>query len=336
MNDMRSPTIRDVAKHAKVSVATVSRVINGSPQVRTVTRDRVLESIEQLGFQPNSAAQRLSGGKTHTIGVISPFFTRPAFAHRLAGIQEILDVSNYDLVLYSIRSLNQLTERLRVLINQNRVDGLITISVHIPEKLLLESPVELPVVTLDDERVENFPSIVIDNILGGRMATEYLIAKGHRKLGFIGDVDDSVFNFVSSQRRFEGFQQIIHQENLPFNPNWHAFGKHGAEVAHQNGLKVLSQEDRPSAIFVASDTQAYGVLKAAEELGLRVPDDIAIIGFDDIESSQYMNLTTIRAHMGDSGKLSAEYLLDWLRQGYVEEDRWRTFLPLEVVPRNSA
>lgn len=333
---MRSPTIRDVAQKADVSVATVSRVINGSGKVTDQTRDRVLEAIEALDFRPNTAAQRLSGGKTYTIGVISPFFTRPAFAHRLAGVQEVLDQSNYDLVLYSIRSLEQLHKRLRTLIGQNRVDGLVTISVHVPEQMLLEGAPDLPLVAVDDERISHFPSIVVDNIAGGRLATSYLVEKGYQKIGFVGDTDDPKFKFVSSQRRFAGYRQVLEEAGLPLNPAWHGFGPHGAETAYSEAQHILSAPDRPQAIFAASDTQAYGVLKAAEALGLAVPDDVAVIGFDDIEPSGYLNLTTVRANMYLSGQLSARYLLDWLEEGDLDEARWRTVLPLEVVERRSA
>jgi DNA-binding LacI/PurR family transcriptional regulator len=332
---MRLPTIRDVARKAHVSVATVSRVINDSPNVRPETRQRVLDAIEDLNFHPNPAAQRLSGGKTSTIGVIAPFFTRPAFATRLAGIQEILDESKYDLVLYSIRSLSQLEKRLSSLVGQNRVDGLISISVHIPEEMILEGDPDLPVVSLDDERIKHFPSIVIDNVYGGQLATQYLIDKGYTRIGFIGDSNDPHFNFVSSQRRFEGFRQALEAKMLAFEPQWHLFGLHGVEQAYRNALEIFRLPHQPEAIFAASDTQAFGVLKAAREVGLNVPDDVAVIGFDDIEASEYLNLTTIGAHLYDSGQMSARLLLRWLLAGDVHPDKWQTFLPLEIIERHT-
>ena len=118
------PTIRDVARRAGVGVGTVSRVLNGSPQVREETRQKVLDAIQELNFSPNVAARQLSGGKTFTIGVVSPFFTFPSFVERLAGIQDVLDMSSYELVLYSIRSPEQTQRRLNALINQNRADDM--------------------------------------------------------------------------------------------------------------------------------------------------------------------------------------------------------------------
>ncbi len=332
---MQPPTIRDVARRASVSVATVSRVLNGAPVVREPTRQRVLDAIEELGFSPNSAARQLSGGKTFTVGVISPLFTRPAFVERLAGIQTVLDASEYELVLYSIRSREQLEHRLRLLVGQNRVDGLITISVHFDEQAVLVARPALPVLTIDDERIEAYPAIVIDNVAGGVLATEYLLGKGHQYLGFIGDESNATFGFISTERRFEGFKNALMQAGMTPNDTWHRFGPHSREVAYQHASEILSLSERPTAIVAASDTQAFGVLAAARDLGLRVPYDVAVIGFDDIEPASYMNLTTVRANMHMSGKLAARYLLNWLTNGRPPQDQWQTTLPLEVIERKT-
>lgn len=330
---MPRPTIRDVAQHADVSVATVSRVINGTAPVREETRLKVQAAIEELGFQPNTAARQLSGGKTHTIGILSPLFTRPAFVERLAGIQDILDRSEYDLVLYGVRSLKQLEQRILTLLNQKRVDGLIMLSVSRHAQKILEERPDFPVLIIDEERVDFYPTIVVDNFEGGRLATTYLVEKGHQRLGFVGDEADSSFNFISSQRRFTGFQAVIEEHHLPTNGAWYRFGAHSRHIAYQDAKHILSLLNRPTAIVAASDTQAFGVVSAARDLGLKVPEDVAVIGFDDIEAADIMQLTTVRARVFESGQMAAQMMLDWVATGRLNGHPWRTVLPMEVVVR---
>jgi DNA-binding LacI/PurR family transcriptional regulator len=332
---MPLPTVKDVAKKANVSVATVSRVINGLGNVSEKTRFRVLNAIRELEYQPNKSARQLSGGKTFTIGVISPLFTRPAFVERLAGIQSAVQDTGYELVLYSIQSLQQLHHWIHVLATQNRVDGLITISVHVDETITLERYPQLPLVAIDDERTIHYPSVVIDNHVGGKIATEYLIQRGHTSIGFIGDEPDTEFGFVSTAHRYNGFQQALVDAQVPINTLWHRFGAHNRHIADQLARHILSLSDRPSAIVAASDTQAFGIITAARALNLRIPEDIAIIGFDDIEPADYMELTTVRAHMFESGRLAVEYLLEWLGNDDFDPTQFHTVLPMEIIARRT-
>jgi LacI family transcriptional regulator len=328
------PTIRDVASRAGVGVGTVSRVLNGSPQVREETRQRVLAAIKELNFSPNVAARQLSGGKTFTIGVVSPFFTFPSFVERLAGIQDVLDMSSYELVLYSIRSPEQTQRRLNALINQNRADGLIVLSLPFDEEQIqTEAPV-LPIVVINDnDKVTGYPRIVIDNIEGGRLATRYLIERGHRDIGFIGDWIDNPFGFTSTRDRFDGFKQALEEGGLAMNPDWCRFGGPSQAAARQDAHAILTLSWRPTALFVAVDTLAMGALAAINDLGLRAPDDVAVIGFDDIQAASYINLTTVRQHLFRRGQLAAQYMLDWLKDGRLQPESWYTKLPLEIIER---
>ncbi len=334
---MRTPTIRDVAKRAGVGVGTVSRVLNGSDQVREITRQRVLVAIDELDFSPNSAARQLSGGKTFTIGVVSPFFTFPSFVERLSGIQDVLDGTDYDLTLYSIRSTAQLRRRLAGLVLQNRVDGLFILALPISEEETYDANPDLPIVVVDDTvHVRRYPHLLIDNFRGGQMATDYLLQHGHTRLGFIGDrVEEESFGFTSARDRFDGFKDRLQATGLPVNPNWCRFCLHGEDYARQAAREILSQPERPTAIFAAIDTLAFGVLGAASDLDLRVPEDLAVIGFDDIQAAGFAKLTTVRQHLFQSGQLSAQLMLDWLRTGYVPADRWTLTMPLEIVDRST-
>ncbi len=325
------PTIRDVAKRAGVGIATVSRVLNGSSQVRESTRQRVLDAIADLNYSPNQAARRLSSGKTFTIGVVSPFFTFPSFVERLTGIQDVLDESEYDLVLYSIRSTEQLQRRLRILIGENRVDGLIVLSLPFSERDLRTLKPDFPIVTVDNSPAWHYPSVVIDDVAGGALATRYLIEHGHRALGFVGDRTDSVFRFTSTERRLEGFRNALTEAGLEFRETWCWQGEHSQEAARQAAWRILQQPNRPSAIFAAMDTLAFGVLQAVREMGMRVPEDVAVIGFDDIAAAGYVNLTTVSQHLVESGRIAAQRMLDWLRSGEIE--RTPVQLPLKIVER---
>ncbi|MCD4684937.1 MAG: LacI family transcriptional regulator [Anaerolineae bacterium] len=333
---MRTPTIKDVAKRAGVGVGTVSRVLNGSPQVRPETREKVMVAIRELGFSPNLAARQLSGGKTFTIGVVSPFFTFPSFVERLAGIQDVLDDSPYDLVLYSVRGPDRLHHQLRSILSQKRVDGLIVLSLRLDEDEVRRMAPDMPVVVVDNNDIVHYPHVMIDNFAGGLMATRYLIGRGHTAIGFIGDPVDNPFGFQSTIWRFEGFKAALEEANLPLHEGWIRFGKYDEDSAHENAQQILTQPTRPTALFVAIDTLALGAMAAIYDLGLRVPDDVAIIGFDDIQAASYIGLTTVRQQLTESGRWSAQRMLDWLREGELDAEAKAYKLPLEIVVRSTA
>jgi DNA-binding LacI/PurR family transcriptional regulator len=332
---MRTPTIRDVARRAGVGIGTVSRVLNGSTQVREETRQRILAAIEELGFSPNVAARQLSGGKTWAIGVISPYFTNPSFVERLTGIQQVLDGTNYDLVLYSIRTEEQLKRRLQQIVTQNRVDGLIVLTLGSVEEQLLTYNPTIPAIMILEDRVEHYPYIMIDNHAGGQMAVEYLIHHDHTMIGYIGDELENSLHLYATRQRYEGFQAALAEAGLPWVMEWCCFGTHSQESAYRLSYELLCQEDRPTALVASSDTIAFGILAAARDLGMRVPQDIAVIGFDDIPQAALVGLTTIRQPLVEGAKLGTSRLVSWLMQGNLSEEEWQTVLPLEIVQRQT-
>lgn len=311
---MSSVTIRDVARHAGVGVGTVSRVLNDSPSVSQRTRRRVLATIEELNFQPSLIARRLSLGKTFNVAVVVPFFTRPVFVERLRGVEHALAQSDFDLVLFNVESVDRRDACFRNVARRERIDGLLVMSLspwdEEVERLL---KAEVPIVLID-ARHPALNRLVIDDVEGGRLATEHLLELGHRRIGFISDYLEEPFGFASSRDRFEGYYMALEVAEVPFHPEYHRQGIHGREQARLLAIDLLSLPERPTAIFAASDTQAIGVLAAARQLELRVPDDLSVIGYDDIEAASYLRLTTMRQPSFDLGMEGVRLLLETMER----------------------
>jgi DNA-binding LacI/PurR family transcriptional regulator len=305
-------TIRDVAQQAGVGLGTVSRVINGSPSVSRPTRQRVLSVIKQLNYVPNPTARRLSLGRTLTIAVIVPFFTRPAEVERLRGIEHALLQSGYDLILYNVETPEQRDLYFRDIPRRERVDGVLIVSLTPRDgdvKPFKKANVPIVLVDAHHESLARLNQVVTDDVTGGRIATQHLIELGHRRIGYLSDRLDEPFNFTSSRNRLQGYQQALQAADIPFRADYHVQGDHGRYEAHRLAAELLSLPDRPTAIFAASDTQAMGVLEAARDAGLRVPEDLSVIGYDDIEIAEYLGLTTMSQKLYQSGQRGVELLL---------------------------
>lgn len=308
----KAVTIRDVAREAGVSVTTASRALNGNALVNPDTAARVLRVVDELGFSPSPAARRLSLGRTLTVGVIVSFLTRPQAAERIRGIDTVLGDSEFDLVIYNVESLPKRDHYLAVLLDSHRTDGLLVVSLPPPADTipaLVRSPVPIVFVDVHVDAVAAMPRVVGDDVAGGTLAARHLLGLGHRRIGFIGDADDNPFGFTSSHHREAAFTRELSRAGVSIPPHWVGHGAHGRYESRNLALRMLASTDRPSAIFAASDTQALGVLAAAHEAGLNVPDDLSVIGYDDIEAADYVGLTTVRQQLFESGRRGAEILL---------------------------
>jgi LacI family transcriptional regulator len=334
----KAATIRDVAARAGVGVGTVSRVINNSPTVHAVTRQRVQKAIAKLNYSPSPVARHLSLGKTMKIAVIAPFFTRPAFVERLCGIEGVLAQTPYDLIVYNVETPEKRDFYFREVPQRKRVDGVLILSLSPrPEDAERLAQSEVPVVLVDvnARALTGFNRVVVDDVAGGRQAVQHLLELGHRRIAYLSDFLDSPFKFTSSRDRFEGYRQALKLAGIPFRPDYHTQGAHNRSEAHRLACQLLTLAERPTAIFAASDTQATGVLEAARSLGLRVPQDLSVVGYDDIELAEYLQLTTIRQRLVESGKRGAELLLRVLAQlpaGPVQE----SIVPELVVRQTTA
>lgn len=320
-------TIAEVARHAGVGVATVSRVLNGSPAVRDETRQRVLDAIADLGYAPNPAARALSTGRTLSIGVVAPFFTRPSVMERLRGVSHVLGGAGYRLVLFDVERPGQDSELFRTL--PGSLDGLLSISLcPLDTDLARFEAAGMPVVLVDhpDQRL---PGVYTDDVAGGRLATEHLLALGHRRIAFLGDLEHNYHGFTSSAMRRTGYEQALAAAGFALDPELVRRAAHGREPAAALTRDLLAMKRPPTAIFAASDTQAIGVLEAAEALGADVPGDLSVVGYDDIELARYAGLTTVAQPLKESGVRGAELLLAALDGAATGGSQ----LPVELVIR---
>lgn len=328
-------TIRDVARAAGVGLGTVSRVLNNSPLVSTATRQRVLDVIAELQYTPSQIARSFALGKTRTVATIAPFFTRPSVIERLRGIEATLAGHGYNLVVFNIETAERRDTCLRDVPKADRCDGVLIISLapRADEVDALRAT-GLPVVLIDTS-AGNLPGVGIDDVAAGALATRLLIDLGHRRIGFLGDSDEytATFNFTSSRDRHQGFREALNAAGITPQPAYERFGYHGRYEARALARELLQLPEPPTAIFAASDTQALGILEAARDLGVAVPDRLSIVGFDDIDIAEYLGLTTMHQPLFESGARGAELLLS-LIAGVTPEPA-SEHLPVELVVRNS-
>ncbi|MBA3824169.1 MAG: LacI family DNA-binding transcriptional regulator [Ktedonobacterales bacterium] len=326
-------TIADIAAKAGVGVGTVSRVLNNNPAVSEKTRSRVLAVMHELDYHPSHLAQGLSRGRTFTVGVIAPFFTHPSVVERLRGIVESLRVSQYDLVLFNVDSPAQRAEYFQTLMRRDRADGFIIISLPMQDDEVARFRHAAIPLALIDVAHTDLPYVIIDNIAGGRMAAQHLLDLGHRRIAFVGDHHRNAYGFTASRDRCQGFLDALTAAGVATPATYRKEGQHDRHIAHRLTTELLALPERPTAIFAASDTQALGVIEAAQAAGLTIPGDLSVIGFDDIEVAPYVGLTTIRQPLYQSGARGATLLLDVLSDA--TPDVPHEVLPLELVVRRT-
>jgi LacI family transcriptional regulator len=329
----RYATIADVAGLAEVSQATVSRVLNASALVREVTRRRVQAAIDALDYHPSPIARGLSRGRAMTLGVIIPFFVRPSSVERLRGAEARFTAAGYDTVLYNVSTPDQIGEQFGNVAG-GRTDGVLVISVPPPRNQMDRLLGSGTPVVLVDVRHPGLSQIYTDDVEGGRLATRHLLELGHRRIAFIGDLSDNPFGFTSSAYRQTGFRDVMQKAGLEVPVKYTKEGEHRRGVAVGLASELLALPEPPTAVFAASDTQAFGVLEAAVEAGVEVPGQLSVIGFDDVEVASYLGLTTVRQQLEFSGAWGAQRLLE-LTDGWHTPEPVIEMLPLELVVRGT-
>ncbi len=330
------PTMTAVARRAGVGLGTVSRVVNDSPHVSESTRQRVLAACTALGYEPRqrrSDRTRADAGSHHPVAVLLPFFYEPSFVERLHGIVAQLATFGYDTVLHNVESPAHASEKLMELPRSRSVAGLIVVSLPVgaADAARLRAAA-FPTVLVDTWHPE-LPSVRIDDRRGGSLATQHLIDMGHERIAFIGEPPHNAFGFTAGALREEGYRSTMARAGLAVPEEYVRYGAFLHSAAKNRATELLSLEQPPTAIFAASDIQAVGCLEAARSMHLKVPRDLSVIGYDDVELAMLTGLTTIRQPLLASGERGADLLLETIKMRQVHPTA--EFLPLHLVVRDT-
>lgn len=292
-------SIEDVARRAGVSIATVSRSLRGLPDVAPSTRDRVLEAARELNYVASPFAARLASGRTSTVGVVVPFVNRWYFAEVLGAVESVLHQAGFDLLLYNLNDEGGRKRFFATMPVRKRVDALLIASLVLPEdEVDTLDTLDIPIGMLGVD-CAGYRSTRIDDRAGARLAVEHLLRLGHTRVGLIGGDTDDPMRFTPPHHRRVGYLEALHGAGLDYEPELEELGYFTVEGGESATESLLQRPNPPSAIFAESDEMAYGAIRAIRRAGLRVPDDIAVMGFDDHEMAGLMDLSTIRQPVVD-------------------------------------
>ncbi|MGB0100686.1 MAG: LacI family DNA-binding transcriptional regulator [Nocardioides sp.] len=323
--------IKDVAREVEMSTATVSRALRGLPGVSEPTRSRVLEAALRLGYVASPSASGLASGQTRTVAVIVPWVTRWFFAAVVQGAEEVLRERGYDLLLYNLAG--DAAARHRVFetnLLTKRVDAVLVLSLKpSPEELERLFRLGRPV-TIVGADLPGWATVRIDDEDAATTATQHLLDLGHERIAYVGGATEGVLDFTAPSARLSGYRTALERAGVPV-PGLEYDGGFNVDGGLQAARAALERPDRPTAIFAASDEMAIGALRAARELGLRVPEDVSVIGIDDHEMSSYFDLTTVAQPVHEQGRIAATQVLAALAGS---EPR-QVILPTELVVRRT-
>lgn len=333
MTPIQKTTIYDVARVAGVSIATVSRVLNSPEHVSQEKRKKVLGVIEQLGFVPKAEARERARKEIGRIGIVTPFFTLPSYAQRLRGIAAALVDSPYELTIYPVDSQERLDGYLTVLPFSNQLDGLIIVTLPIDDNSVRRLQHSSIPTLLIENRITGFASIEIDNFYGGKLAAEHFISKGHERCAYVGDSGIPEYTLRPEDTRLDGYRQTLLEQGLSLPDEYIKLPAFPPRDPSKQVHELLDLPNPPTAIFAATDDLALHVLKIAPQRGVRIPEDLALIGFDDIDIAEYLELTTISQSLEESGRLAVEHLITQI------EDSSRpindTLIQLKLIDRGT-
>lgn len=312
----RSATIKDVAAYAGVSVATVSAVINNNKYVSPDLTLRVHKSISALDYELNSLAQGLKKRTSQTIGLIISDITNPFFTSVVRGVEDVANAHNYSLILGNTDEDQQKEMSYMRLLESKRTDGMIVAHHMAGNYGYLRSWLthQFPLVNIDCIPADfNADAVVIDNVAGAHWAVEHLISLGHKRIGIVSGIP----GLTTTEERLAGYRQALAEHEIPYDPSLMAEGSSRINGGEQAVMHLLTQRTpRPSALFVTNGLMVIGALQAIARMGLRCPEDIALVGFDDFELAAVMRprLTTVRQPTYEIGQKAAQLLFHRIEQ----------------------
>lgn len=329
----KPPTIFDIANESGFSYSTVSRTLNDFEFVKPSTREKVLQVAKELGYVPNQQARSLAGGRSNLIGVLVPTLSNGYVSEIIRGIDEELTTSNYNLILYTTHRHRGKESAYVATIMNGGADGL----------LLVVPSISTPY--LDALRDHNFPYVLVDqfdkterslgvnatNRQGAYEATQYLIELGHREIGFIAGLR----NLASAIERIEGYKTAHKEHDIPIRDEYITQGDFQEGGGYEATQQLLALPSRPTAIFASNDLSAFGAMEAIREQGLRIPEDVSIVGFDDIPQASvtYPKLTTVRQPLVQMGRGAVSMLLEHLE--YPSDEIHHVTLETQLIVRDS-
>lgn len=334
----RRVTLQDVADHAGVSRQTVSRVINNDPRVADETRQRVQAAIEALGYRPNEAARSLARGRANVIGIVVPYtadylFSDPHLLQFIAGVDDEANKRDYSLLLSTGRARNDLSAYERVA-RTGFVDGVIVVeTVLTAQGLDILKEQGLPCVVLGyGVRNADIYCVHADDLGGARLGTLHLLSLGHRRIGVISGPEHTV---IAVEDRLRGIERTLREHGITLEPSLVVYGDFTSRSGYKGARELMKRPEPPTAIFALNDRMAIGAIRYLKEAGYRVPDDVSVIGFDNIPLAESFEppLTTISQPTLQMGQQAARLLFD-LMKGYEPITR-ALVLPAELIVRHS-
>lgn len=324
------PTIHDVARAAGVGLGTVSRVLSDDPHVAAATRTRVLAAIDALGYRSSPVARALRQGRSLTLDVLVPLFTRHFYVEVLRGIAAAVVDSDYALVIHTIERPSDRDRVFATAGDAMGAGGMILVSLTPPPALLDRLRTARVPLVLVDSVTPQVASAAVDYAAGTSAAVAHLLALGHRRIALIDRRADP-FAFQDPGARQAGYRQALAAAGLPLHPAYEVVTDYSPEGGQAALGPLLALPDPPTAILVGSDSQALGVLAAARDRGVRVPEDLSVVGYNDIDIAPYLGLTTVRVPMCEMGRQGGVLLLTLLAGGAAPPDP--VYLPAELIVR---
>ena len=338
----RRPTQADVARRAGVSQAMVSYVLNDNANIAVPeeTRQRILDSMKDLGYVPNRTARSLRTQSTQIIACVVPDITNPFHTSFVKGLQAVAESHGYDVAFYDTDRLEAKEHKILSLVLEGRADGLVITPLHLSSRdfepilktgvpVVVQGPNTMPT------ELAGMPldSIRIDDVAAAREAVSFLAATGHTRIGMLAGQQ----NTPPQQQREQGYREALDAHDIPYDPSIVLGGEFREEDAHQAMRKLLGLPDPPTAVFAASDLMAIGAIAAVHEAGMAVPDNVAVVGFDDIPVARHVHppLTTISQFEENIGRRAAEMLFERLAADEPMAGR-REVVPFKLIVRESA
>ncbi|SDI47827.1 LacI family DNA-binding transcriptional regulator [Alteribacillus bidgolensis] len=328
------PTISDVAKLSGLSKSTVSRVINNYPHVSKEKRELVEKAMKELSYTPSPTARRMRGQVTTTIGVIIPRITNPFFSYLVNAIEQTAYKNGHQVIIFQSNENKEKEIDFLNLLKTNQVDGVIMTAIE-NDWEVVRSFQEFGPILLCNEYLNNadVPTVRLDQIKGAYIGTKHLLEKGHTKIAYC---TGGLFAVDGKDcDRNQGFQKAMQEGGLTVNPPWVFVNKHTMEDGKAVMRQILDMKERPTAVFTGSDEVAGGIIVEAKESGLNIPEDIAVIGFDDQPLAELVapKLTTIRQPVNDMGQKAVQIMIKMLNHEKLEQMEYE--LPIELICRQS-